>query len=193
MKNIIIVGAGGLGREVLDLLQIVAEKNKSYKVLGFADDALPQGFLINGYEILGNLSQCVNLPNVCFVIAIGNPSIRLIVFEQLKLQQQVLCNIIHPTAQLSSYAVVEPDAGVILFGNSFIGPNAKIGANVLIHQNAIVGHDAIIGNHSIILQSCVLNGQITLESAVMVGPLTVMNGKHFIRKSGVIGAGSNLS
>lgn len=192
MKNIIIIGAGGLGREVLDLIQNSTSQNQSYKVLGFADDALPKGFLINGYEILGTLSQCLNFSNIYFVIAIGNPSIRLKVFDQLKQHQQVLCNVIHPTAQLSPFAVIEPDAGVLLFGNSFVGPNTKIGANVLIHQNAIIGHDTIIGNHGIVMQSCVLNGQITLESAVMIGPLTVINGKHIIRKSGVIVAGSKL-
>lgn len=193
MKKIVIIGAGGLGREVLDLIQSINVSEPQLSILGFADDALPKGFLINGHQIMGTLAECMLLPNVNFVIAIGNPSIRKQIFEQLQNHNQRVLNLIHTTAQISAYAVIEPNAGVLILGHSFIGPNSKIGINSLVHTHSIIGHDTIVGNHSVVMQSCVLNGQITLEQAVLIGPSSVLNGKHLIKKSSVLAAGSRLT
>jgi sugar O-acyltransferase (sialic acid O-acetyltransferase NeuD family) len=192
-KQLIIIGAGGLGREVLDLVQLINKFDRQFQILGFSDDALPKGFLINGYKILGSLAECMQMQQVQFVIAISNPSIRLKVYEQLRNHQKELINLMHPTAQLSSYAGTEPNSGFILFGNTFIGPNTKIGANVLIHTNTVIGHDSVIGLHTMVMQSCVLNGMVTVEEAVLIGPSSVVNGKHLIRKSSVLAAGSKLA
>lgn len=191
-KQLIIIGAGGLGREVLDLVQFINKFDRQFQILGFSDDALPKGFKINGHEILGTLPACMQIPQVQFVIAIGNPSIRLKVYEQLRHHQKELVNLVHPTSQLSSFASTEPNSGLILFGNTFIGPNTKIGANVLIHTNTVIGHDSVIGSHTMVMQSCVLNGMVTVEQAVFIGPSSVVNGKHLVRKGLVLAAGSKL-
>ncbi len=191
-KQLIIIGAGGLGREVLDLVHAIDTNEKQFEVLGFSDDALPKGFLINGVQILGTLVECLQLYDVHYTIAIGNPSIRLKLYELLIKSNKQLVNLIHPTANISKFATIESNSGVLFFGHSFIGPNTKIGANVLIHNNSVIGHDTVIGAHTIVMQSCVLNGLVTVEDAVIIGAGSVINGKHLLKKNLVLAAGSKL-
>ena len=65
--QLIIMGAGGLGREVLDLVLRINQSSQQYQILGFSDDALPKGFLINGHETLGPLSACMQMEQVQFL------------------------------------------------------------------------------------------------------------------------------
>jgi sugar O-acyltransferase (sialic acid O-acetyltransferase NeuD family) len=192
INRIVIIGAGGLGREVIDLVNCINSIEAQFEIIGFADDALPKGFSINGFEILGTLQDCIHLSNVHFVVAIGNPSIREKIFKLLQDNKKELVNLIHPNVQISQSSMIEPHSGILIFNNAYIGPNAKVGSNVIIHVNTVIGHDSIVLEHCMIMHSSVLNGKISLESAVLIGPLCVINGKHHFKKSSVIAAGSKL-
>jgi Predicted nucleoside-diphosphate sugar epimerases len=69
-KEIAIVGAGGLGREVLALINALPE----WKVIGFFDDGLEKGSTVDDYEVLGNREDLFHWPEkISVVIAIGDP------------------------------------------------------------------------------------------------------------------------
>ena len=57
MKDIVIVGAGGFGREVKTIIDAINKSNKAYNFLGFYDDTIAKGTLINNFPILGNLKE----------------------------------------------------------------------------------------------------------------------------------------
>ena len=54
-KKIVIVGAGGFGREVLWLIERINEKKLCWKVAGFIDDAMECNHTINQIPVLGSL------------------------------------------------------------------------------------------------------------------------------------------
>ena len=57
MKNIVIIGAGGFGREVKVLVDDINKIRSTYNFLGFYDDGIEKGTLVNGYKVLGGISD----------------------------------------------------------------------------------------------------------------------------------------
>ena len=77
MKNCVIVGAGGFGREVKMLIDQINAESKQYNLLGFYDDMTPKGTLINGLEVLGTVEDLNRVSEPTAVsIAIGAPKIK---------------------------------------------------------------------------------------------------------------------
>ena len=56
MKNIVIIGAGGFGREVQWLLERMNEKEKQWNLLGYIDDGVAVGTIVDGLPVLGNMT-----------------------------------------------------------------------------------------------------------------------------------------
>ena len=54
IKPIVIVGAGGMGRDTQWLIERINEEEPTYEILGYIDDGIQQGSIIDGYPILGH-------------------------------------------------------------------------------------------------------------------------------------------
>ena len=59
MKNIVIIGAGGFGREVQWLLERMNEKEKQWNLLGYIDDGVAVGTIVDGLPVLGNITYLI--------------------------------------------------------------------------------------------------------------------------------------
>lgn len=84
MKDLIIVGAGGFGREVVWLVERINQSQPTWKVLGFVDDAegLPE---IDGCCVLGNINWLLRYDKPSYVVcAIGNSKAREAIYNRLK-------------------------------------------------------------------------------------------------------------
>ena len=55
IKPIVIVGAGGMGRDTQWLIERINEEEPTYEILGYIDDGIQQGSIIDGYPILGGM------------------------------------------------------------------------------------------------------------------------------------------
>ena len=72
MKNLIIIGASGFGREVAWLVERINQKNPTWNLLGFIDDNDDiQGNIINGYKVLDKTESIANYGDTYFVCAVG--------------------------------------------------------------------------------------------------------------------------
>ena len=77
LKKIIIVGAGGMGKEVLWTLMDINKVSNVFDVIGFLDDDKKlHGKKINGYSILGGINWLSNKKKIGCIIAIGHSRIR---------------------------------------------------------------------------------------------------------------------
>ena len=77
MKDIVIVGAGGFGREVRLIINQINKNDKKYNFLGFYDDAFQKGQLIDSFKILGGIEDLVSIKSkTSVIIAIGEPHIK---------------------------------------------------------------------------------------------------------------------
>lgn len=141
-KKIVVVGAGGHGKSVADLLLL----QKEYELVGFVDDAYPEASDVWGFPVLGkvNADTLSSLQeNVgCVAIAIGSNALRELIFKLVEELGLTLPNIVHPNAFVSPRAIL--GNGCVVMANAVIGTEARLGDGVIINAGAIVDHHAVV-------------------------------------------------
>lgn len=168
MKKLIIVGAGGFGRELLQWCKDANKVEKKWVITGFLDDNIDA---LDGYEceekIIGTIHEWQPGDDELFAMAIANPAIKKEVAEKLEERGAKFTSIIHPTARIGNFT--EIGKGVVLYPNAGVTVNVKVGDFVTILDNTSVGHDAMIGKYSTICASCGINGHVRVGEQVFIG------------------------
>lgn len=161
MKKLLILGAGGQGKVVLDL----ALQCERWDEIAFLDNG-KIGERVLGYEVIGGIEQCKMLLQTFThaIVAIGNNALRLKLTKQLLELGYLVPTLIHPSAVVSSFAEIEE--GTVVLPKAVIHTSAKIGKGVIVNTGAIVEHDCRIsdGVH--------LSPRATLGGTVKVGDLS---------------------
>ena len=87
MKDLIIIGASGFGREVAWLVERINSKKKTWNLLGYIDDSEEmQNKTINSYPVIGTIDDVYKFPDTFFVVAIGSASTRERVVDRISAQ-----------------------------------------------------------------------------------------------------------
>lgn len=188
MKDIVVVGAGGFGREVAWLIEDINKVNEEWNIIGFVDDSDSiQGTDINGYKVVGNIEWLKNQKfNV--VNAIGDPIVKKKVIERLIDSENIYPVLIHPSVIYSRQ--VSFGEGSIVCAANIITTNIEIGKHVIINLDCTIGHDAAIGNYTTILPSVNISGFVKTEEGVSIGTGSAVIQGVRIGENTVIGAGS---
>ena len=166
-KKISIYGAGGLGREVLALLNALAE----WEVIAFYDDGISKGTLIKNIPVLGGMQDLLAEQNdLHLVIAIGDPQIKSNVVSQLSKQSHInFPVIIDPNALILDKASVHIGAGSIITAGVKLTTDIRIGKHVMINLNTTIGHDVEIGDETSIMPGVNIAGEVKIGKAVLIG------------------------
>lgn len=146
MKDLIIVGAGGFGREAYILAKRINEQNPQWNIKGFIND-IPDaldGIKID-LKIIGTIKDWQPSENEVFAMGISSPAGKEKVANILKSKGACFVSLIHPSALIGDY--VEFGEGCVVGGRSSVGSCAKIGNFVHI-AGSMVGQDAEIGDFS---------------------------------------------
>ena len=135
MINIVIIGAGDLGKEIVWLIEDINRVKPTYVILGFLDDdASKAGGEFYGYRVLGNSSDLERLADkmpLSAVIAIQDGKIR--------------ASIIHPTAVIASTSPL--GIGSVVFPHVTVSVDSKIGEFELLYINSVICNDCLIGDY----------------------------------------------
>lgn len=188
MKDIIIVGASGFGREVLRLIENINEKLPTWKVLGFLDDnpnAL-EGVECE-YSIIGSIKDWQPKPNQWLACALAFPEIKKRVVESLKERGASFAVLIHPNAVINPRSRI--DEGTIVTNNCSISDNAHIGKFCTILGSGIA-HDASVGDYSTLSGHCQLNGHVEVGTMVYMGCGVLVAPSIKIGDGATVGIGS---
>jgi len=189
MKSVVIVGAGGFAREVLEIFKDQNKQKKQWNILGFIDENKDtHGRIINKIPILGGLDWFKDNIDVYCVVAIGSPEVRKKIVEKLKKMNVKFCNAIHPSVIMSEF--VEFGEGVMIGAGTILTVNIKIGNHVIINLNCIVGHDTIIEDYCSIQPTVEVNGCNHLSEGVYVGTGATFIHQQSVGAWSIIGAGS---
>lgn len=141
-KKIVIVGAGGHGKSVADLLLLQNE----YELIGFVDDAYPEVSDVWSLPVLGKVTSEILLPLQDYVgyivVAVGNNELRESLFKLIDELGFNLPNIVHPNAFVSPRAML--GNGCVIMANAVIGTEAQLGDGVIINAGAVVDHHAVV-------------------------------------------------
>jgi len=188
MKQLVIIGAGGFGREVAWLVEDINKVNPEWQISGFVDDDdTILGTKINGYEVLGNL-EWLKKQDIYAVCALGDPKTKkkiIVSLENTKVKFPVL---IHPSVIKSD--LVDIGDGCIICAANVFTVNITIGKHVIVNLDCTIGHDAVIGDYSTILPSVNISGCVTFEQCVNMGTGTQIIQGVKIGANTTVGAGS---
>lgn len=191
MKNLIIIGVGGVGRETALLVEDINEINITWNLLGFVDDNESiQNKVINDYKVLGKLDYLINYDKEVYVVcAIANYNIKKNIIEKLSKNKNIkFANIIHPSSSINK--TVEIGKGCIIYQNVILTANIKIGDHVIISPKTGIGHDANVENYCSILWNVNISGNVNIQEGTLIGSgATIIQGLNIGRES-IIGAGS---
>lgn len=188
MQDIVIIGAGGFGREVAWLIEDINEHNKEWNIKGFVDDNLDLvGKLINGYEVIGDI-EWLKSQELYVVIAIGDGMIKKDILQRLQNSKNKFPVLIHPSV-IYSNSVKFGEGSIICAGN-ILTVNINIGKHVIINLDCTVGHDAILGDFTTVLPSVNVSGYVTIEEFVNIGTGSAIIPGVVIGKNTIIGAGA---
>lgn len=190
MKDIVIIGAGGVGKEVSWIMDQVNGVRKIYNILGFIDDNKEiWGQEILGYKVLGGLDflEKINYKG-CAVIAITNYIAKKDMVQKLSNLDIEFPIIKHPKVKIPQSTTIGD--GSIIYEGTIISPNVKIGNFVIVSPKCGIGHDSIIEDYVSLLWNVSISGNDYIEEGVLLGSAsTIIQGKR-VKKESIIGAGA---
>lgn len=189
MNDIILIGAGGHAKSVVDSI----EKCKEYRILGFTDIAHVETY--RGYPYLGNddvlnsyFRKGVKYAFITLGFLGGNSAIRIALYNKLKKIGYKLPIIIDPSAIIALDS--EIGEGTFIGKKCVINSSSQIGKMCIINTGAIIEHDNHIENYTHVSVNATLCGNVSIGESSFIGAgATIIQGISINRKS-VIGAGS---
>lgn len=189
MNDLVIVGAGGLGREVAWMVERINQVNPKWNLLGFIDDSEKlKGSIVNGYPVLGstewlNKNKFNNLFAVC---AIGASKVRKAVVSRL--ENVKFATLIDPMALISDK--VKIGEGSIICANSVLTVDITIGLHNIINIDCTIGHDAILQDFVTLYPSVNISGNTFIGECVEMGTGSQIIQGVKVGEDTIVGAGA---
>ena len=188
MKKILIVGAGGFGRELLQWIKDLNAEKPTWEIGGFLDDNLQalDGVEID-YPVVGTISDWQPKDDEVFALAMGKPQLKRMVVEKLKSRGAHFAAVIHPTALVSPFA--HYGEGLVMFPYSKLSCNSTVGDFVSILTTPI-GHDNEIGDYTMISGGCNIVRNVKIGKDVFVAAGVCIAQDVVVKDGAYIGLGS---
>jgi len=191
-NDIVIYGAGGFGREVLQIIRDInsASKNPIWNPVGFlVDQEYVKDDLVNGLPILGSADWLKDNCDAKIVVALGSPSLRRRVSEKLeRIAGNCFATIIHPRAWIGEFVQIE--TGSIICAGTLITTNIQIGRHVHVNIGSTIGHDAVLCEYSTLNPSVNISGNVRIGAGCEIGTGSILIPHSNIDEWSIIGAGS---
>lgn len=164
----------------------------AFDLIGFLDDGLPVGSLVDDVQILGGTEWLKTCPNdVKVVVAIGTPSTKQSAIKKIRPEWNVqFANVIHPQALIQDPARVKWGGGCIICAGSILTTGITIGNHVLINLNVTIGHDSKIGDCSSVMPGVNIAGHVTMGQSVLIGSGANILNNNSVGDNATIGAAS---
>lgn len=167
LGRILIVGAGGFGREVFQWARD-AWPDRSHLLAGFlSSDPDASASKLPGLPILGDPAAFSPQLGDRFLLGIGIPLVRRQVSETLLARGARFLTLIHPTALVSRTASI--GEGSILCPYSIVTDSARVGRFTLLNYHSSVAHDASTGDYAVLSPYAAIGGGASIGEDVFLG------------------------
>lgn len=186
----IIIGAKGFAKEVLEILHQKGETNG----LCFYDDIsndLPEK-LFGKFPILRNEDEArayFSTIDSKFSIGIGNPKLRRMLYEKFTKLGGIYTSTISQNAEIGNFGVEIGD-GCNILGGARISNDVKIGKGTMVYYNAIITHDVEIGDFVEISPRATLLGRCKIDNNTQIGAGSIIFPDVEIGENCIIAAGA---
>ena len=186
--RVVIVGAGGQGKIVADILRATKPLGTMFAV-GFVDDGpWSNGATVMDLPVLGSVDALPGIDHDGVVVAIGDNAVRAAVSLALDARGERIVTVQHPSASVS--ADVELGPGCMISAGAVITPCVRLGRGVLVNTNASIDHDTVIGDFAHVGPRAVGGGRVTIGARTLIGlGAAVLSGCR-VGDDAVVGAGA---
>lgn len=189
MNQLIIVGAGGFGREVAHWATQNPGNGLEFSIRGFLDDNTKALKSFRNYPpVLGTIADYEPEPNDLFVCGFGLPQIKAIAIPGLVAKGARFMNLIHPTVVFGGN--IKLGTGVVIAPHVTISADATISDFATLDSNSVIGHDVKLGQYCHIGNLSSITGGAEIGVQAFVGAHSVILPQIKVGKSGFVGAGS---
>lgn len=190
MRNLVIYGAGGFGRETALMIEQINAVQATWHVLGFYDDGMQKGEVVDGIAVCGGLREVNAIhEETDMVIAIAEPGTRKKIAESIHNKNIHFPTVIHPQANIGS-PYNQFEKGCIITAGCILTTGITIGEFAIINLLTTVGHDVKIGPYCIIMPGCNISGNVKIGEGTLIGTGAQVLQNLNIGKSCKVGAGA---
>lgn len=177
--DLCIAGAGGLGREALDVALAAG-----ISVVAFLDDA-PAAGPVRGLPVR---SIAGGEGGQLYLVAVGDPAARLAVAGRLDAVGGQATSLVHPSAVIGPDTTLAP--GVLVMALAHVSSSVRLGPHVQVHYGASVGHDAVLDEGATVLPGANVAGAVHLGRATTVGSGAIVLQGRTVGDGATVGAGA---
>jgi sugar O-acyltransferase (sialic acid O-acetyltransferase NeuD family) len=189
MQPIVIVGAGGHGREVAAQLREMERAGSPWRLLGFLDDGVEPGTFVGGSTVLGGtdwLDDSGDAPHC--VLGVGSPALKRRLAERLRPKVAGFPALVHPGVALDDTARV--GEGALVAAGCVLTVDLEIGAFATLNRLCTVSHDCRVGAYATLAPGVLLAGAVHVGEGADLGiGASVIQGIH-VGEWSVVGAGA---
>ncbi|CAI2795948.1 MULTISPECIES: acetyltransferase [Pseudomonas fluorescens group] len=196
VKKLVILGAGGFGREVhawlLDSIRSGACKPTDeviWKIAGFIDDFSNAPDIFPGLPpILSKIDEYEPEPDSYVVCAIADPAAKKVLANKLLLKGVKFFSLIHSSVVVGTNVTIGKGAVICPF--TVLSSDLVVGSFVTINSGCTIGHDSSIADYCTLSGHCDITGGAKLEEGAFLGSHAVIIPKVTVGEYAVVGAGS---
>lgn len=192
-EPLVVIGAGGFGRETLDVIDAINTQADSpvWHVEGVVDDAPSAANLERlarrNVRFLGSTQVPMSWPQpVNYVVGIGNPQVRRRLAQRYGAGHLRAATLVHPAATLGFD--VEVGEGTVICAGARVTTNIKLGSHVHLNPNVTVGHDATLGDFVSMNPSSSVSGDCAIGDGVLIGVAGVVLNRLTVGRDALVGA-----
>ncbi|MGH3794564.1 MAG: acetyltransferase, partial [Pseudonocardiaceae bacterium] len=188
-RPLLLIGAGGLAREVLAATRAVST---DWAVIGLLDDdPMRHGTVVDGVPVLGGSDLVHDYPNVSVLACVASPHRplgRATLVRRLDLPAHRWATVVHPAASVAAGVVL--GEGTVLLAGAVVTAPQLVGAHVVAMPQVLLTHDDAVGDFVTLAGRVALAGQVTVETAAYLGAGALVREGLRIGEAAVVGMGS---
>ena len=190
MTPLLIFGAGGHARDVLELLRCLNEVAPSFSVVGFVDDdPSRQGRNVKGLPVLARDAALARLPSAGqLVLALGSSVARRRAAAWLDAEGVASPVLVHPRAWVGRDVELGP--GTQVAAGVTVSTDVNVGRHVIVNQGSTVAHDVLLEDFATVAPGVRLSGAVRVAEGADVGTGAVVIQGRRIGAWSVVGAGA---
>ncbi|MEZ4729018.1 MAG: acetyltransferase [Caldilineaceae bacterium] len=187
--GILIVGAGGHGQVVADILLQASQKGMTEAPIGYLDDdPTLHGQWRLKLPIVGAIAQRTTIPHNAVIVAIGCNTTRRRFYTELLGQGETFATACHPSAVIAPDVQIGP--GSVIGAGVIVNTGSVIGVNVILNTGATIDHHNIIADHVHLAPGVHLGGDVQIEAATLIGIGATVMPQRRIGPQSIVGAGA---
>lgn len=190
MKKLVIIGAGGFGREVQWLIERINEREATWELLGYVDDGVEKGTIVDGLPVLGTVKELREREeSLAVVCAVGASVTRRKIMEQILDNTKLeFPNLIDPSVQMSNR--IDMGRGNIICAGNILTVDITMGDFNIVNLDCTVGHDVVFDSYITVYPSVNISGCVEIGEKVELGTGSqIIQGIHIVEDT-IVGAGT---